>query len=237
MNVVALIPARSGSKGVVDKNIKKLNEKPLIKYSIDDALKCKNISDVFISTDSENYADLAIKSGAKAPFLRPKEISGDTATDFECFQHFIDFFKKNSVTIPDLIVHLRPTTPIRDSKIIDDAIQTFIDNIKDYTSLRSVHQMAESAFKYCTIKNGKLHSIGNDSFEMDASNNARQSFPETYIPNGYVDIISTKFLLSNSLLHGNKVYPFITKVSYEIDTEEDFNLISKLYSSDRLSNV
>ena len=94
MNVVALIPARSGSKGVIDKNIKQLNGKPLIKHSIDDALKCKNISDVYISTDSEDYADLAIKSGAKAPFLRPKEISGDTATDFECFRHFIDFLKK-----------------------------------------------------------------------------------------------------------------------------------------------
>ncbi len=237
MNVVALIPARSGSKGVIDKNIKQLNGKPLIKHSIDDALKCKNISDVFISTDSEDYADLAIKSGAKAPFLRPKEISGDTATDFECFKHFVDFLKKNSIRIPDLIVHLRATTPIRDSSVIDEAICTFRDNIESYTSLRSVHQMAESAFKYCTIKSGKLRSIGNDSFEMDASNNARQSFPETYIPNGYVDIISTEFLLSNSLLHGNKVYPFITEVAYEIDTEEDFKLISKLYSNARSNNV
>tara|TARA_B100000945_G_scaffold138635_1_gene110870 strand:+ start:9447 stop:10160 length:714 start_codon:yes stop_codon:yes gene_type:complete len=237
MNVVALIPARSGSKGVIDKNIKQLNGKPLIKHSIDDALKCKNISDVFISTDSEDYADLAIKSGAKAPFLRPKEISGDTATDFECFRHFIDFLKKNSISMPDLIVHLRPTTPIRDSNVINEAICTFSDNIDSYTSLRSVHKMAESAFKYCTIKNGKLHSIGNDSFEMDESNNARQSFPETYIPNGYVDIISTKFLLSNSLLHGDKVYPFITEVTYEIDTEEDFKLISKLYSTTISNNV
>ena len=169
--------------------------------------------------------------------MEPKEISGDTATDFECFRHFIDFLKKNSISMPDLIVHLRPTTPIRDSNVINEAICTFSDNIDSYTSLRSVHKMAESAFKYCTIKNGKLHSIGNDSFKMDASNNARQSFPETYIPNGYVDIISTKFLLSNSLLHGDKVYPFITEVTYEIDTEEDFKLISKLYSTTISNNV
>ena len=97
--------------------------------------------------------------------------------------------------------------------------------------------MSESAFKYCTIKNGKLHSIGNNSFEMDASNNARQSFPKTYIPNGYVDIISTKYILENSLLHGNKVYPFITPVSYEVDTEEDFHLISKLYTNKKVDYV
>ena len=72
MNVVALIPARSGSKGVIDKNIKQLNGKPLIKHSIDDALECKNISDVFISTDSEDYADLAIKSGANIPNVNTK---------------------------------------------------------------------------------------------------------------------------------------------------------------------
>lgn len=237
MKIIALIPARSGSKGVIDKNIKNLNGKPLIQHSIDAALKSKNISDVFVSSDSKDYAKLAIKCGAKAPFLRPKEISGDKATDFECFQHFIDFFKEDSIKLPDLIVHLRPTTPIRDSDIIDKAIETFKNKIKSYTSLRSVHQMAESAFKYCTIIDKKLHSIGYNSFDMDAANNARQIFPKTYIPNGYVDIISTKFLLSNSLLHGNKVYPFLTPVSYEIDTEEDFNLITKLYSSERTDNV
>ena len=230
MNVVALIPARSGSKGVIDKNIKLLNGKPLISHAIDAAKNSEFINDVFISTDSQDYADLAIRSGAKAPFLRPEEISEDSSTDLECFQHFINFFNENKIKLPEFIVHLRATTPIRDTKIIDNAIVFFQENHKTFSSLRSVHEMPESAFKYCTIEDTKLKSIGNQSFSMDSSNNARQTFPKTYIPNGYVDIISVRYLLENMLLHGDRVYPFITPVSYEIDTVDDFKLISKIYS-------
>jgi CMP-N,N'-diacetyllegionaminic acid synthase len=230
MNVVALIPARSGSKGVIDKNIKLLNGKPLISHAIDAGKNSEFINDVFISTDSQDYADLAIRSGAKAPFLRPEEISEDSSTDLECFQHFINFFNENKIKLPDFIVHLRATTPIRDTKIIDNAIVFFKEYHKTFSSLRSVHEMPESAFKYCTIEDKKLKSIGNQSFSMDSSNNARQTFPKTYIPNGYVDIISVRYLLENMLLHGDRVYPFITPVSYEIDTVDDFKLISKIYS-------
>ena len=94
MNVVALIPARSGSKGVIDKNIKLLNGKPLINHAIDAGKNSELINDVFISTDSQDYANLALDAGAKVPFLRPEEISRDDSTDLECFQHFISFFKK-----------------------------------------------------------------------------------------------------------------------------------------------
>ncbi len=230
MSVVALVPARSGSKGVVDKNIKLLNGTPLITHAINSGKNSKFIDDIFISTDSQDYADLAVTAGAKAPFLRPEEISKDSSTDLECFLHFISFFKENKIVLPEFIVHLRATTPIREAKIIDNAIVFFKENHKDFSSLRSVHEMPESAFKYCTIENRKLKSIGNKSFSMDSSNNARQTFPKTYIPNGYVDIISVRYLLENLLLHGDKVYPFITPVSYEIDTVDDFELISKIYS-------
>ena len=230
MNIIALIPARSGSKGVIDKNIKLLNGKPLINHAIDVSKNSKFITDVYISTDSQDYADLAIKAGAKAPFLRPDEISGDSSTDLECFKHFISFFKENKIELPEFIVHLRPTTPIRDAKIIDNAIIFFKEHHKTFSSLRSVHEMPESAFKYCTIEDRKLKAIGSQSFSMDSSNNARQTFPKTYIPNGYVDIISVRYLLENMLLHGDKVYPFITPVSYEVDTVDDFELISKIYS-------
>jgi N-acylneuraminate cytidylyltransferase len=230
MNVVALIPARSGSKGVIDKNIKLLNGKPLINHAIDAGKNSQFINDIFISTDSQDYANLASDAGAKVPFLRPEEISRDDSTDLECFQHFISFFKKSDIKLPEFIVHLRPTTPVRDTKVIDSAIEFFCNNHMKYSSLRSVHAMPESAFKYCTIEDRKLKSIGSQSFSMDSANNARQTFPKTYIPNGYVDIISVRYLLENMLLHGDKVYPFITPVSYEIDTVDDFELISKIYS-------
>lgn len=230
MSVVALIPARSGSKGVVDKNIKLLNGKPLINHAIDSGKNSKLIDDVFISTDSKNYANLALDAGAKAPFLRPEEISRDNSTDLECFEHFINFFKESDMKLPEFIVHLRPTTPVRNTKIIDSAIDFFCNNHKKYSSLRSVHEMPESAFKFCTIESNMLKSIGTQSFAMDSSNNPRQGFPKTYIPNGYVDIISVEYVMKHKLLHGDKVYGYLTPMTYEIDSLDDFNLISKIYS-------
>ena len=231
MSIVALVPARSESKGVVDKNIKLLNGKSLIQYAIEAANDSELINQVFVSTDSEDYAILAKNLGAEVPFLRPKEISGDNSTDLECFEHFISYFQDNKISLPKFIVHLRPTTPIRDPKLIDTAIQFFIDNHKHYSSLRSVHEMSESAFKFCTIKSNKLKSIGTNSFAMDSSNDARQNFPKTYIPNGYIDMISVEYLLENKLLHGDRVYAYLTPIAYEVDSLSDFNLISAFYSS------
>ena len=230
MNVVALIPARSGSKGVIDKNIKLLNGKSLISHAIDAGKNSQLINDIFISTDSQDYANLASDAGAKVPFLRPEEISRDDSTDLECFQHFISFFKESDITLPEFIVHLRPTTPIRDTKIVDSAIEFFCNNHMKYSSLRSVHEMSESAFKFCTIESNMLKSIGTQSFAMDSANHPRQGFPKTYIPNGYVDIISVEYLMKHKLLHGDKVYGYLTPMTYEIDSLDDFNLISKIYS-------
>ena len=124
-NIIAVIPARSGSKGVRDKNIKEILGRPLIAYSIKAALQSKLIDRVIVSTNSRMYADKAISFGAEAPFLRPEEISQDDSTDIEFFQHLISWMKENEEYIPDYFVHLRPATPLRDPKIIDDAISRF----------------------------------------------------------------------------------------------------------------
>ena len=122
--VIALIPARAGSKGVPNKNTRLLGGYPLIAWSIMAAKKARSIDRVIVSTDSYEYAQLAIQLGAEAPFLRPAEISGDRSTDFDFIAHALDWFADNGGE-PEYIVHIRPTTPFRDPAQIDAAVRLF----------------------------------------------------------------------------------------------------------------
>jgi len=223
--IVALIPARAGSKGVPNKNIRLLGHHPLIEWSIAACKKSKLIERVIISTDSIEYQSLCRKFGAEAPFLRPAEISGDRSTDYEFIVHALDWLAANGKE-PTYIVHIRPTTPFRSPELIDAAIEAFTTADTAATALRSVHEMAESAYKTFEIApGGQLKRVGSDSTAIDSANNARQAFPKTYIPNGYVDILSTAFIRASGLLHGDQVMPFITPTVAEVDTEDDFNFL------------
>ena len=227
-NIVALIPARSGSKGVPNKNIKPLVDYPLIAYSIKAALKSDLIDRVIVSTDSEEYADVARKYGAEVPFLRPADISGDIATDTQFFQHAIDWFRENENEIPEYFAHLRPTTPLRDPKVIDDALQGFIGS--DYTALRSVHKMSESSYKTFEVEDNKLKCLCDGGFDIEAANLARQAYPATYDANGYIDIVRSEMIDSKGLVHGDSVKAYVTNVSYEIDEISDIDFLEYLIS-------
>ncbi len=192
---IAVIPARSGSKGVIDKNIKLLDNKPLLAYSILSAKCAKNIDKVFLSTDSQKYAEVAKEYGIEVPFLRPEKISRDNSTDYQCFEHLLDWLKENGEDIPEFIVHLRPTTPFRNTKLIDKAID--IMKKSNANALRSVHEMSESAYKSLEIENNLLKGLENDSFDMEIANMPRQHFKKTYQGNGLVDVLRTSFILEN----------------------------------------
>ena len=221
---IALIPARSGSKGVSNKNTRLLGGRPLIEWSIMAAKKAKSIDRVIVSTDSFDYAQLAIQLGAEAPFLRPPEISDDRSTDLDFVVHALDWLAENGGE-PNYIVHMRPTTPFRDPAQIDAAISLF-QNSTMATALRSAHEMSESAFKTFEISpKGQFKRLGAESTALDAANNARQQFPITYQANGYVDVLSTRFIRNNNLIHGDWVLPFITTSVVEVDTEDDFALL------------
>lgn len=220
--IVALIPARSGSKGVPHKNVRDLGGRSVLDWSISACLRSVLIEKTIVSTDSVDYAALARELGAEAPFLRPLEISTDSSTDFEFIHHALLWLSEHD-ELPDYVVHIRPTTPFRNPELIDEAIHRFV-NHQGVTALRSVHVMSESAYKTFEIsKAGQLKSIRFGGANLDASNNARQTLPNTYIANGYVDVLSVDFVLKYGLIHGDKVIPFITPVTYEIDTEEDFH--------------
>lgn len=223
-SVCALIPARSGSKGVPHKNVKPLGNYPLIGWSIAACKAAVSINRIVVSTDSEAYAELSRKMGAEVPFLRPAELSSDQSTDYDFIEHSLDWFAQND-SEPDYIVHIRPTTPFRDPVLIDKAVAAFISN-PTATALRSVHPMSESAYKTLEItSSGQLKRVASDSTDLDVANNARQEFPATYIANGYVDVLSSAFIRRRQLIHGDCVLPFITPRVTEVDTADDFSML------------
>lgn len=224
MSTIAIIPARSGSKGIPNKNILPLAGRPLIAYSIVAARNCKLIDRVIVSTDSEKYTDIARKYGAETPFLRPTEIAGDTSTDCDYVLHLLNWLEITEGAIPDYVVLLRPTTPLRDPVLIDRAIHGFM-NKPSATSLRSAHEMSETAYKKVEIDNGYFKTAISGSFALDSANNPRQSFPKTYSPNGYVDVLRTLFVLENNMIYGDRVMAFVTPRTYEVDTIEDFEFL------------
>lgn len=226
-NVIAIIPARGGSKGVPKKNIKLLGGLPLIAYSIRTALKVPGVVRALVSTDSEEIAAIAKEYGAFVPFLRPEAYSGDHATDFDVMKHALDWLQTNEGAVPDLIIHLRPTTPLRDPVLVTDALNAFMEN-REATALRSAHEMSESAYKSFEVDSGYFKTVGDKSFELDAANAARQKFPKTYSANGYVDILSSRYILETGKLHGNKVMAYLTPTATELDTIEDFHHLEYL---------
>jgi CMP-N,N'-diacetyllegionaminic acid synthase len=223
-NIMAVIPARSGSKGVVDKNIRSLAGKPLISYSIACAKLSKHIKRIVVSTDSQSYADVAQYYGAEIPYLRPKAISSDTSTDYDFVRHLLEWLDSNEHVLPDFLVHLRPTTPLRDPALIDAAIEQIILN-RNSTALRSVHEMSETAYKTFEIENIYLRSVFTGNSDIEAANQARQTFKKTYHANGYVDIIRVSYVLQNAKLHGDNVLAFVTPLVVEVDTADDFEFL------------
>ncbi len=214
----AIIPARSGSVKIINKNLINLKGKPLLAHSIIAAKKTKKINKIVFSSDSEKYYKIAKRYGKLIFHKRPKLISKNYSTDFEFFNHFI---KNYDETLPEYFVHLRPTTPFRDPKIIDQAITKFLKNKEKFSSLRSVSYISNLIFKTVIIKEKKIYSPIFNTFHLDIINSSRQSYGVSYIPNGYIDIIKTKNILKN-FLHGPRVMPYINnKFIDDIDDYKD----------------
>lgn len=222
---VALIPARGGSKSIPKKNIIDLGGFPLIAYSIAAAKLSKNIDRIIVSTDSEEIAEVAKKYGAEVPFMRPAEFATDTSPAVDAVRHALGWFTQHESNQPEYVVFLNPTTPLRDSQLIDEAIEK-IFNSAGATSLRSAHEMSETAYKVFKL-DGEFFT-GLLPGKPDDHSLARQLFPATYQPNGYVDILISAFVMNSGQLFGNKILSFITPFTGELDGPEDLNFIEYL---------
>lgn len=230
MKIISIIPARSGSKGIPKKNIKLLAGYPLIAYSIIASRLSSEIERTIVSTDSQEFADIARSYGAEVPFLRPENISRDNSLEIELVKHAIEWFQTYENYKPEYIVMLLPTTPLRDPVLVDAAIKKIMDN-KNATSLRSAFETRESPYKLFEIKDGLFAGMFPNDPRSEYYDLPRQTFPPVYHPNGYVDIIKSQIINSLGVLHGPRILPFITPDVGELDRPEDFEFIEFVLSN------
>ena len=215
--MIALIPARGGSKGLPNKNIKLLNGKPLIAYTIEAALQAKEISRVIVSTDYENIKEVALQYGAEIPFLRPNFLATDSSSSFDVFKYTINRLEEEENIVIDNFVVLQPTSLLRTSKHIDEAISLFRE--KEAKAVVSYCKEYHSIFWHKKIdKQGKIVNL----FEGDYEKN-RQEIEETYFPNGAIYIFNKNFLFT-TMDYNRDCYAYIMdrKYSIDIDTIDDF---------------
>ncbi len=217
MKNIAIIPARSGSKGLKDKNIKKLNGKPLMAYSIEAAKESKLYDCIHVSTDSKQYADIAVQYGAEVPFLRTKETASDTASTWDAIKFVLEEYRKQGKNF-DVLTVLQPTSPLRTAKDIQKAYEIFI------------RKEADSVVGMCEMEHSPLWSnvLPEDGclngFLKEEVNRPRQKLSGYYRINGAIYIVDVNFLLKNGNLYGEHGYAYIMpkECSVDIDEEIDF---------------
>ena len=220
-NILGIVPARSGSKGVPGKNIKPLCGEPLIVHTIRESIESNCFIDTLVTTDSEDIREIAIKNGAAAPFLRPAELSHDTALATETIKHAVleyESIKKISI---DVVVMLQPTTPTRKAKHIREALGLF--SINDAESCMSVVKVDNAhPFKMKRIVGEELI----DFIETGLENPPRQSLPPVYIVNGALYIVKRDVIVQQLSFKGKKCIPYVMKPddSINIDSMIDFKI-------------
>ncbi len=217
VEVLALIPARGGSKGLPRKNIKSLGGYPLISYSIVAALNAKLVNRTVVTTDDPEIGDLAREYGAEVPFIRPAEFAQDDTRDLPVFQHALKWFSEQEDYHPDIVVQLRPTSPFRPPELIDEAIQILLNNT-GATSVRGVVPSQQNPFKMWIIEpEGSMVPLLETEFE-EPFNMPRQELPPTFWQTGHIDVIKTETIIKGSM-SGQVVYAYQIDPRFSVDLD------------------
>ena len=219
-DILVVIPARGGSKGVLNKNIKKLNGIPLILYTLKEARKIFTDSQICVSTDSNVIKGIIEKEGLKVPFLRPENISGDSATSESVLLHAINWYKNNGVN-HKIVILLQPTSPLRNSSHIIESLNLYNEKLDMVVSVKKT-QSNPYYIMFEENNKGFLKKIFNNSYKR------RQDCPDVWEYNGAIYIINIKSLINKNLSKFNKIkkYAMDEICSIDIDTELDFNIAS-----------
>ena len=222
--VLGIIPARAGSKGIINKNLRLLAGHPLIAYSITAGLQAKMIDRVICSTDSKLIARTARRYGAEIPFMRPSNLAQDDSPDIDFFQHAISRLGESGYR-PDIIVQLRPTDPIRKPGLVDKAVQMLIDNPKAH-SVRTITKPPHTPYKMWTInESGNLNPLLKIEGIAEPFNLPRQQLPEVWWHIGVLDAIKTDVITEMNSLSGTVILPLKVDAETSIDIDSLDDLI------------
>ena len=229
LRIIAMIPARSGSKRVPDKNIRQLGGHPLIAYSIQAALRSNVFDAVIVSTDSDKYAHIAKHYGAEVPFLRPTELSGEISPDIEWVEYTLKNLRDQNRSYECFSI-LRPTSPFRKPQTISRAWYEFIS---DYyiDSLRAVEKCSQHPGKMWVVRANRmcpLMPLGPP--EQPWHSSQYQSLPEVYVQNASLEIAWSRVVFDGRTIAGNVIRPFFTRdyEGFDINTDYDWNLAESL---------
>ena len=216
MEILGLIPARGGSKGIKNKNIQIINGKPLIAYTIEQALK-SNINRVIVASDDENIIKIAKKYGAECPFIRPKKISGSNSHAFEIYKYTINWLKKNENYVPDILCVMLCTTPFRKVSSINSSLKKL--RTKKYDWVFSINEMEHHPYRAMVKKKKLIKSFFNIPNKKIWLN--RQELPEIYRFNGGIFATFIENILKHKEYNIDNIKFKKTRVGYEIMTKKE----------------
>jgi CMP-N,N'-diacetyllegionaminic acid synthase len=228
-SIVALIPARSGSKRVRDKNIRILAEHPVMAYTIAAALDSGVFSDVIVSTDSESYAEIARYYGAEVPFLRPPKLAGDVSPDIEWLEYTLKKLEEDGRRY-DCFSILRPTSPFRLPETIQRAWRAFLAE-EGVDSLRAVEKCQQHPGKMWVVRQRRMMPLLPLSPPQQPWHSSQyQSLPEVYVQNASLEIAWTRVVFNERTIAGNVVMPFFTRdfEGFDVNTPYDWSLAEQL---------
>lgn len=222
MEVLALIPARGGSRGLPRKNVVNFLGRPLIAWTIAAAAEAKVVTRIMVSTDDEEIASVARNEGAEVPFMRPRELARDDTLDWPVFVHALEWLSANQNYRPDLILHLRPTTPLRTSAMIDEGV-ALLAAAPGADSLRSVCTPYNNPFKMWLIEDGRLRPLI-DTDIAEAYNQPRQNLPAAWWQTGTLDVTRPRTVIEKCSMTGDVIIPYVIDSRMACDIDDAFSL-------------
>jgi N-acylneuraminate cytidylyltransferase len=231
-SVLALIPARGGSKSIPRKNVMPIAGKPLIAWSILTALESARIDRVVVSTDDAEIARVAQEFGAEVPFIRPSEYAQDLSPDIDVFRHALAQLAESDGYEPAMVVHLRPTGPVRRPGDVDAAVD-LLDAHPDADAVRSVCVADQSPYKMWTWhEDGTIMPLLRVPGFADCQSAPRQRLPRVYWQNGYVDVLRPRAVLELGSMWGRRVLPFVVDTPVlDLDYPEDVGPVEEALRS------